>query len=292
MEHRKLTNHPECDTIDGVQDGIIEDPTLCHFNPDTLLCGSSSVANSTTCLSAVQVDVVKRIFAPLIGVDGDLLFPGMQPGSEIGAVDRLYAGKPFSYSEDWFKYVIYDPTWNASTFSARDAAYADHRNPANIRTWPNSLSRFQRRGGKLLSYHGQQDNQISSFNTPRFYEHLRHGMGDLAYTDMDAFFRFFRMSGMNHCSGGPGAWVLGQGGNAAAAGVPFDPQHNVLAAIVEWVERGNAPETITGTKFADDNVSHGVAFERRHCRYPLRNTFLGMGKNPSEPSSWECRPAA
>lgn len=287
MADSMLTPTTECDAIDGVEDGIIEDPTLCSFNPETLLCGASTIANSTTCLNAVQVGIVRQIFSPFLGLDGGLLFPGMQPGSETGAVEKLYAGKPFSYSEDWFKYVLYDPSWDAATFSAVDALYADARNPANIRTWPSSLARFQRRGGRLLSYHGQQDNQITSFNTPRFYEQLRRGMR-YAYADMDAFFRFFRVSGMNHCNGGPGAWVLGQGGGKPALG-PFDAQHNVLAAMVEWVENGTPPETITGTKFTDDTVDEGVAFERSHCKYPLRNTFLGGGKDPNDPASWECK---
>ncbi|KAH7061189.1 Tannase/feruloyl esterase [Macrophomina phaseolina] len=286
----KTTIHNEvlaqCDAIDGVEDGIIEDPTLCHFNPATLLC-SATTTNSSTCLNAIQVGILQQIFSPFFALNGDLIFPGMQPGSETGAVERLYAGKPFSYSEDWFKYVLYNPSWDASTFTALDALYADARNPANIRTWPSSLARFQKRGGKLLSYHGQQDNQITSFNTPRFYEYLRKSMR-YGYADMDAFFRFFRVSGMNHCNGGPGAWVLGQGGGAPAAGIPFDAEHNVLAAMVDWVEKGEAPEGITGTKFADDKVAEGVAFERTHCKYPLRNTFRGEGRDPSDPASWEC----
>lgn len=60
---------------------------------------------------------------------------------------------------------------------------------------------------------------------------------------------------------------MGQGGGAAAAGVPFESTHNVLAALVDWVERGVAPETIEGTKFVNDTVALGVAFQRRHCRY-------------------------
>jgi hypothetical protein len=250
-----------------------------------LLCPGDAT-NSTTCLNAVQVGMVRQIFAPFVYPNGTLIFPGMQPGSEQLAISKLYAGAPFSYSNDWYKYVLYDPSWDAATFTACDAFYADQRNPSNIRTYPASLVRFQRRGGRLLAYHGQQDNQITSFNTPRFYHHLMRGMR-YAYADMDAFFRFFRVSGMNHCNGGPGAWVLGQGGGAPAAGIPFDGAHNVLAAIVEWVEKGEPPESLTGTKFVDDDVEKGVAFERRHCLFPRRNTLVG--EDATDPDSWECR---
>ena len=60
--------------------------------------------------------------------------------------------------------------------------------------------------------------------------------------------------------------MIGQGGGASAAGIPFEAANNVLAALVEWVENGDAPDTIEGTKFGDDIVTMGVTFQRRHCR--------------------------
>ncbi|CAI9636848.1 tannase and feruloyl esterase [Alternaria burnsii] len=271
----------QCDTIDKVKDGIIEDPALCKFDPSTLLCGRNSMVE---CLNENQVQQLKTIFSDYRFPDGQLIYPAMQPGSEINAVDKLYAGAPFAYSDDWFKYVVYnDPTWNASEYGLDDARAAQDLNPGDIRTYPSSLPGFKQSGGKLLMYHGQQDNQITSFNTNRFYEHLR---GNSSYENMDEWTRFFRVSGMFHCSTGPGAWVLGQGGNAAQAGIPFDAQHNVLAAMVDWVEGGSAPEYIEGTKFVNDTVKNGVDFMRRHCKYPARNTFLGG--DHKKPESWGC----
>lgn len=87
----------QCDGIDGVLDGIIEDPNLCDFHPETLLCIDTS--RETDCLTSTQVDKVRKIFSPLYTDDGKLIYPAMQPGSEIMAVTKLYAGKPFSYSE-------------------------------------------------------------------------------------------------------------------------------------------------------------------------------------------------
>ena len=83
---------------------------------------------------------------------------------------------------------------------------------------------------------------------------------------LDSFFRFFRVPGMFHCNAGPGAWVFGQGGASSAAGVPFHSSNNVLAALVRWVEEGVAPENIVGTKFLNDTVELGVAFQHRHCK--------------------------
>jgi feruloyl esterase len=70
---------------------------------------------------------------------------------------------------------------------------------------------------------------------------------------------------MFHCNSGPGAWVVGQGGGDSMMGIPFEPQLNVLAAIVSWVEEGQAPDSLTGTKFVNDTVSLGVDFQRDHC---------------------------
>lgn len=266
----------QCDTLDGVADSIIEDPTLCRFQPEALLCSPNATVDAShpTCLTPVQAAHVRNVFSPLYGQGGALVYPAMQPGSEIMASTStgLYAGKPFAYSYDWFRYVVFsDPSWNASTFSVQDIAAAEALNPANIKTWPtyDSLGGFRDRGGKIISYHGQQDNQITSFDTQRFYERLAGGLSagrGTSNATLDHFFRFFRISGMFHCSQGPGAWVVGQGGGASAAGLSFDPQRNVLAAAVAWVERGEAPETIEGTKFVDNDYHLGEMFRRRHCK--------------------------
>ncbi|KAF3769552.1 hypothetical protein M406DRAFT_58845 [Cryphonectria parasitica EP155] len=262
----------QCDTIDGVADGIIEDSSLCRFDPDALLCGT--VVNSSACLTSAQVDIVRTIFSPYDWQNGTLLYPAMNPGSEILAAAGLYDGQPWALSEGWFRYAVYNnPSWDPANYSLADAEVADEVNPGNIRTWPDTLSDFQSRGGKLIMYHGGQDNQISSFNSPRYYEYLRAGM-NYSTDQMDEFIRFFRISGMFHCETGPGAWVIGQLGGAAAQG-PFDREHNVLAALVAWVEQGAAPDTLTGTKYVNDTASAGVDFERAHCRWPLRNTYLG-----------------
>ncbi|KAL2280137.1 hypothetical protein FJTKL_12750 [Diaporthe vaccinii] len=284
----KTTIHEEvlrqCDTLDGVADGIIEDPMLCHFDPAPLLCSDSS--NSSACLSPSQVDIVRKIFEPYSWENGTLLFPRMNPGGEIMSADGLYNGQPWALSQNWFRYAVYnDPKWDPASYTLGDAEFAQNVNPGTIRTWPSSLSTFQGRGGKVVMFHGLQDNQITSFNSPRFYDHLAEGM---SYTpeQMDDFIRFFRISGMFHCNSGPGAWVVGQQGGSAAQG-SFDRESNVLAAVVDWVEQGIAPETMTGTKFVNDSAALGVDFQRRHCRWPLRNTYLGGDSKDLE--SWECQ---
>jgi feruloyl esterase len=160
-----------------------------------------------------------------------------------------------------------------------DISAAQALNPFDVQTWPSNLTNFK---GKLLIFHGQQDNQITSFNSERFYNHLAQGTS-LQSSQIDEFFRFFRISGMFHCNSGPGAWMIGQSTKGSTG---FDPASNVLAAMVSWVEYGIPPDTIEGTKFINDTETSGVERKRKHCRYPYTNTYVGG--DPSVPESWKC----
>ncbi|KAF9889539.1 hypothetical protein FE257_007249 [Aspergillus nanangensis] len=267
--------HPEvlhqCDGIDGVDDGIITDPSLCEFRPDALLCGEGEHVGPG-CLDRAQVETVRRVFYPLVDADGGVMYPAMQPGSEVMAAEGLYGGEPWLNSEEWFRYVVYNnPTWDPAQFTSDDAQVADAMNPGTIRTWPDTLSRFRQLNGKLIAYHGQQDEKITSFISVRLYEHLSRHMR-LTPAEMDGFFRFFRVPGMSHCGGGPGASVFGQWGGASADGIPFEKEQNLLAALVAWVEEAEAPDIVLGTRFWKDDVALGVEGEREHCRYPWRTT--------------------
>jgi feruloyl esterase len=86
----------QCDLIDGVADGIIENPTLCHFRPEALICPDTNSAEG--CLAPDQVEIVRKVFSPLYGPSGELVFPAMQPGSEVLAAQGLYDGAPWPYS--------------------------------------------------------------------------------------------------------------------------------------------------------------------------------------------------
>ena len=286
--HNEVLN--QCDGIDGVIDGIITDPDLCHFDPTPIAClsnsSSASAANSTACLTPPQVDIVNTIYSPYTYPNGTLIYPAHNPGNEILASGGLYSGLPFTYSQEWFRYVVLnDPTWNPATYNLSDTIAAVALNPEGVNTYPSDLSAFRNSGSKMISYHGRQDQQISSYNTERFYQHLQAGMNATS-ADLDTFWRFFRIPGMSHCLNGPGAWVFGETGGGASAGIPFEPSRNVLAAVVAWVENGTAPDTITGTKFVNDTVALGVDFLREHCRYPLRSTYVGG--DPKAVESWQC----
>jgi len=272
----------QCDGLDGLEDGILEDPSQCTYDPSGLVCPGSTI-NSTSCLTPTQVNTVRAVFSPLLNEDGDLVYPRLQPGAEIGASFVLFNGVPFPYTADWFRYVVYnDPSWDPATIDSEDYDNSARLNPADISTFKGDLSGVQKRGAKVLHWHGGADFIISSDNSPRYYEHVSSTM-NLSSSELDDFYRYFLVSGTGHCSGGEGAHAIGQGTGEVNS---YDPKENILMAVVDWVEKGNAPETIIGSKFVNDTQSLGVDYQRAHCKYPKRNKYVAG--DPDKIESWEC----
>ncbi|KAH6874410.1 Tannase/feruloyl esterase [Thelonectria olida] len=271
----------QCDELDGVSDGILESPDMCDYNPDGLLCSDGQTSG---CLTASQIRTLRAGYSPLRGVDGSLVYPRLQPGAELtGAPQTYFTGQPFG-AVDWFRYAIFNNSaWDPFSLKPEDYATSSHLNLFNIETWEGDLSTFKDAGGKVLHYHGLVDGVISSDNSPRYYEHVSETMS-LSPAELDDFYRYFRISGMAHCNGGPGATFIG---NRASTTASLDPDENVLMAIVRWVEDGIAPDTILGTAYVNGTKSKGVDFKRRHCRWPYRNAYKGSG-NVKHADSWEC----
>ncbi|OHW95736.1 tannase and feruloyl esterase [Colletotrichum incanum] len=266
----------QCDGLDGLEDGILEDPSLCQYRPEGLICSGGP---SETCLSEEQAATVRAVFSPVYDSEGQLIYPRLQPGSN--ATDRLLSGKPHQYPLDWWRYVVYNDTeWDLSTLGPQDYYAASQQDPWNVATWNGDLSGAMQQGVKLLHYHGLQDNAISSDNSERYYNYVSQMM-NLSPVELDDFYRYFRISGMAHCRGGTGASMIGGGPETFAS---YDPDANVLAAIVRWVEEGIAPDYILGSRLT---TSGEVQLQRKHCKYPRRNVFKGQG-DPTKPDGWEC----
>jgi feruloyl esterase len=270
----------QCDDLDGAADGIIEDPDLCQPVFETLLCNSTGSDSGGSCLTAAQVKTVNVVFSPLYGKDGSFLYPRMQPGSELGASFIYYSGRPFSYAEDWYRYVVYNnPNWDPVTWTLDDAAAANAQDPYEISTFNGDISAFQKSGGKVLHYHGLEDPIITSESSKVYYKHVADTM-DLSPSKLDEFYRFFPISGMSHCSPGEGAGSIGQGQSTF---VNNNPEDNVLLAMVQWVEKGVAPESVRGTKLNGTTVE----YRRVHCKYPKHNKYVGPGSY-QDADAWQC----
>ncbi|KAF5346152.1 hypothetical protein D9758_009942 [Tetrapyrgos nigripes] len=287
--------HPDimkqCDNIDKVQDGVIEDPSLCNYDPSGIICSGSG--DNSSCITAEQADIVRKVFSPFF-IGDEFIQSRLIPGSEVAEpLAIVLAGDVAGFSTEWFRFVVdSNPDLDVKTLGESDWKKCIDQNPFNISTFKGDISAFKNRGGKLLTYHGQADGLISPNNSEIYYGHVSNTMG-LSTSQMDDFYRLFRISGMFHCSQGPGAWNVGQGlfGDTAPGSDYLDPEKNVLMAAVRWVEEGTAPDSIQGTKFVNDTNSLGVEASRKHCKFPLRNMYDGSGDS-TKPESWSCQPVS
>lgn len=272
----------QCDGLDGVGDRILEEPDACVLDWTPLLCSSSNT-NSSTCFTPAQVEAASKLFKP-VTYNGTLLHPGHRHGYEISLISALYQPEVQVWLPEVFRYIVYSNlSWDPTTFTLADASTALHLNPANLHTFNSDISAFRDRGGKILTWHGMADGILTSEMSDLYYENVRSTL-NASVAELDGFYRYFRASGVGHCDGGPGANFLGQMGGAV---VGEGSEENLLMRIVKWVEDGDAPEFIRGTKFVGDRLDGEVAFRRRHCKYPAVNRYLGSG-NGTDEESWEC----
>lgn len=266
----------QCSGLDGLDDDVIEDPDLCQYRPERLLCAPGQKEG---CLTPAQVGTVRNTQSPIYDTEGNLVFPRNQPGSNSGPI--LWSGQPFLYAADWWKYVVYDdPSWDGIV-TVKDIEPARKAQIFGIDAYNGDLSGVRDHGTKVLHYHGMEDPIISSDNSARYYNLVQRTM-DLQNEELDDFYRYFRISGMAHCTGGAGAYNIGnQEGTQSGDG----PESDVVSSIVRWVEQGKAPDYILGTGYRNPATKKGK-FQRRHCKYPLRNTYVKG--NPDLASSWKC----
>ena len=269
-----------CDALDGVADGVVDDPRACisaQFKPESLQCAG---ADAPTCLTATQVSAAKRIYeGPMNRRSGAPIYPGQVVGTEAGWPSDWGAAAPVR-ADFWRLWVYGTPEWDAWGFDFdRDLAFSlaklgplvDHVNA--------DLSAFKARGGKLITFQGWADPVVSALDTIAYYDKVRSLQGSQAETD--TFFRLFMAPGMDHCRGGPGANVFGNGGVAAP-----DPsaQNDLLMALDRWVEQGTAPERLIAAR-----VVNGVATHTRPlCAYPKKAVYSGTGSTDVA-ASFACR---
>ncbi|WP_439486859.1 tannase/feruloyl esterase family alpha/beta hydrolase [Blastomonas fulva] len=241
----------QCDKGDGIVDGIIGKPLQCRFRPAQLLCKNGEEAD---CLSADQVAVADKLYG----------WRGAMPGSEFNWIGNFIRNAPLP-GEDW------QPLFDLGV---------GRGDPVVIETMiaPNNpdLRPFKARGGKLILVHGWSDFSTMPPPTVDYYETVTRTMGGPQATR--DFARLYMIPGMDHCSGGDGAWAV-----------------NYMAAITDWVEKNEAPDALRGIKpvpgapldyFAVDLPLMDrkfIAFERDHRAWPSDSVAVKSGAAPSAP---------
>jgi hypothetical protein len=272
-----------CDARDGVADGIVNDPTKCHFEPATMLC---KAGDGEKCLTAPQVLALKRLYEGPQDAKGNLIFPGYLPGAEEGPggwATWITGSEPgeslmFAFSGGYFSNMVYEKKdWNYKNVNVGAAlSAAEEKTASKLNATDANLTAFQARGGKLILYHGWNDPAISALNTINYYNSVATRMG---IKTTDAFVRLYMAPGVQHCGDGPGPDSFGAGSK--------DPQHNMALALEQWVEKGIAPSAIIATKYADGDPEKGVKMTRPLCAYPLTAKYKGKG-DPNDAGNFVC----
>jgi feruloyl esterase len=274
---RALLSHPvlqtvtraavaACDGIDGVKDGVIDDPRRCGFDPASLICKPGATAD---CLTPAQVQAVKAVHAGVRNPrTGELIFAGWPVGSEgFGAAPANGWGSMVTSAEprraEFFRsFLFHDPNWDWRTFDLdRDTAFALDRLDY-VSAVDTDLRPFVRRGGKLIMYTGWADPILSAYDITNYYEASAKVLGPKA---QDAY-RLFMAPGVAHCSGGPGPDF-------------FD----MLPALEAWVEKNAAPSRVIASR-----VEAGRAVRTRPlCPYPQVAAWDGKG-DTDKAASFAC----
>jgi len=243
-----------CDAVDGLKDGLIDDPRRCHFDPKVLEC---SGADAPTCLTTPQVEAAKKIYGPTTNPrTGEAIFPGLEPGSELGW-ELLAGGKePSEIGMAEFRNIVYhDPHWDWRTLDYdKGVALAEKVDNNTITANDPNLKQFFSHGGKLLMYHGWTDPLIAPENSINYYTSVLDKMGGASKAG-DSI-RLFMVPGMDHCGGG-------EGPNA------FDS----VNVMEQWVEKGNPPARIVASHTAGGQVDR----TRPLCVYPQVARYSGSG---------------
>jgi hypothetical protein len=269
----------QCDMDDGVKDGVIGDPLHCKFDPAKLLCKSDE---KKECLTRGEVEAVKKVYSGPTTSKGEKIYTGGPlPGSElnwVGESASAYvndAGVATPWSEQYFAYMGFmpapGPSWKPADFDF-DRDYKRLRMAESLVGGADNpdLRRFKSAGGKLIMYQGGQDASDIPADAVDYYETAEKTMGGRVATQ--EFFRMFMVPGMDHCSGGDGAFAI-----------------DYLSYLESWVESGKAPDRMLGAH--PEGVTHGdalfltfplssalrIKFTRPVFPYPIQAKYKGNG---------------
>jgi hypothetical protein len=243
-----------CDAKDGLKDGMIFNSRACDFDPATLVCSGSK---TDSCLTRAQSDALKKAFAGPKSARGDAVYPGVPYDAGIAdaaGIPGLLRGPviPVATGADFAHFDV-----------DREAARVEADKTAQLgdSTWTN-LSSFSGHGGKLLFFHGLSDPWFSPLETLGYYEKMAKETSNGSATSWS---RIYFVPGMGHC----------QGGSATL------DRFDMLSAVVDWVEKGVAPDRVVAT---------GPAFPGRSrplCPYPQHAEYTGHG-DPNDAANFVC----
>ena len=262
-----------CDGLDGFEDGVVIDPDDCNFDPWSLVGNSFDCNGNTIKVTSAMADVVRKIRDGPRSPLGAMLWHGLTPGTDYATLanignspEGVRSGIPVALPliED----VLLPPNVALSSLTLLDYfalwAQASVEWQWTMQTESTDLTALRDSGTKLLTWHGVTDDIIPHEATIQYRKRVQRSMGGA--DAVDSFYRLFLAPGVGHCA-------LGRGP------LPTDP----LAALVDWVENGQAPEVLDAATVDES----GETITRHLCKWPAKPVYIGVG-DPKRASSWTC----
>jgi len=253
-----------CDAVDGVKDGIIDDPRKCTYDPKALVCRAGD--DPAGCLSLQEADAVRKIWNGPTTPAGKRLWFGLERGAPLGPLAGALA---FPIASTHFQLWIHqDPMfdWRTLTDAQFETDFTASQDKFHdvIGTDDPDLQGFRRSGGKMIIWHGEADPLIFPRGTVNYFDRVIAQNG--GRRQVDEFARLFLAPGVGHCGGGDGPNPTG-----------------VFDLVVNWVEKGVAPATVPATRRRQD----GTVVSRPLCPYPAVARWNGRG-SPDETVNFSC----
>jgi pimeloyl-ACP methyl ester carboxylesterase len=249
-----------CDGADGVVDGVIDDPTRCHYDPAALV--GSKVGDSI--FTETDARIIRDIWNGPRSHDGSSLWWGLTPGTDLSVLADTDGtplnGKPSGEGLDWFRYFLaLDPNWDWKTLNRGDfellfeQSIQEH---ASVYGGDNpDLTGLRDRGGKLLIVHGLADQIVPPQESIAYYRNVQKRMGGPQLTA--GFARLFLVPGGDH-----------------GFESPVPTPRRMIDAVIRWVEHGKAPERLDAELLGD----HGEPVRTRPLfPYPMVAKYKGSG---------------
>ena len=258
-----------CDKDDGLADGLVTNPSTCKFDPAVLACSADKV---DACLTPAKLATVRVTYAPLHDETGKPVDSGVFPGV------RTRPGPPSPLLRAMFADGAHgDPNWDANTFMiAGDLALARQRLD-HLWADKTDLTAFKAKGGKLLIYQGWLDPSVIAQQSLEYPAGVEARMGGAAKTR--SFVRLMMAPGVYHCRGGTGPDRFGGSGMPEPIG---DADHDLLSAMVDWVEQGKAPERVVASQVENGRIVR----QRPLCVWPKQAIYTSG--DPNKVESFRC----
>lgn len=297
-----------CDPQDGRQDGTVSWPQECKFNLTDIQCNASVTTN---CLTEAKIETVRKIQTnyTLPAPNNTIVFPAPPPGTELTNPFILDPVDLAAFATQYFRYFLYpnqanDSRWNNFDYFLDNEISimrdSETVNPGQATADNFNLKPFKDRGGKIIMYHGTKDSTVPTGSTAQFYSSVLDITAAGNSTRMDEFFKLFYVPGMGHCypdanTGGYVPWHIGGAGQQVLLdpgySVPnhtFDPQHDALQALLEWVKNARNPTNITATAYTGTSIPYNESYSRPLCAFPKRSKYNDAKGPDTLASSYDC----